>query len=116
MFRRLAAVLMLLAVTFSSAETVIGELRDGEVHHESTVEAAAHAHGSHNEHGHEDGSSHGPDHQHGTSSDHCTHQHGEQLNEVRIILVGPPDASVSFAHPSLFSDRVIEPFPRPPRA
>lgn len=117
MLRRLIASLAFVAITLSSAEAVIGELRDGEVHHESLAEAAAHDHGLKGEREHEHGSPHGPDHQHGTSSDHCTHQHGEQLNGVEILLAaGPSDAFVSFFEPSLLSDRVTEPFFRPPRA
>lgn len=117
MYRRLIAAFMLLAVTLSSAEAVIGELRDGVVHHESLVEATAHDHGRDGEGSHEHGSPHGPDHQHGTSSDHCTHQHGEQLNGAEVLLVaGPLDAFVSFLEPSFLLDRVIEPSLRPPRA
>lgn len=117
MFRRLVTSFVLLAVAFSSAEAVFGELRDGKVHHESRAEAALHDHGPDGEHGHQYDSPHGPEHQHGTSSDHCTHQHGEQLSGARILLsVGPPDIFVSFVQPSLWSDRVTEPFLRPPRA
>lgn len=117
MYRRLIAAFMLFAVTLSSAEVVLGELRDGEVHHESMAEAAAHDHGRDGEGEHEHGSPHGPEHQHGTSGDHCTHQHGEQLHGVQILLaVGPLDAFVSFLEQSSLLDRVIEPYLRPPRA
>lgn len=117
MFRRLIASLAFLAITLSSGEAVIGELRDGEVHHESLAEAATHDHGPNGEREHEHGSPHGPKHRHGTSSDHCTHQHGEQLSGMEVLLVaGPPEAFVSFFEPSLLSDRTTEPFLRPPRA
>ena len=62
-------------------EPVVGELREGTVHHETITEAMSHS-ASHS-------SGHGlqvfektadkdqePSHEHGTSTDHCTHVHG----------------------------------------
>lgn len=73
----------------ASAEVLLGELRDGDVHHESAVEALDHAaqhehqaSGVQGEHGHEDEGEHpehGPDHEHGTAGDHCTHTHSAGL-------------------------------------
>lgn len=83
MFRRLTALLMLVATTTGSVETTMGEVRDGEVHHESVAAAANHAHEARGDHGHEDSNTHaerGPDHQHGTAADHCTHAHGPALS------------------------------------
>lgn len=84
--RRWIALLMLCLLAGSSVESVIGVLRDGEVHHENAGDARAHrlASADHVEHGHEDSSvpeehRHGPDHQHGTAADHCTHHHGTPL-------------------------------------
>ena len=123
MLQRLAALLMLLAITFSSAETVMGLLRDGAVHHESNATAAVHAVADHGDHGHEDAAQvgaeheHGPEHEHGTPSDHCTHQHGT------VTAVRPPaisfDDSASpqvFLDPALLRDRCNEPSFRPPQA
>ncbi len=83
LLRRIIAALALLTFFGSGAEAVEGMLRDGEVHHGSGAQAAAHA-GAGGEHGHEDGplsshSEHDDGHQHGTSTDHCTHQHGTAL-------------------------------------
>lgn len=77
-------VLLTLAVG-SNVEPLVGQLRDGTVHHESAAAAAAHRSAAPSEHGHEDGSGtspqhqHGSQHQHGTSADHCTHAHGLAL-------------------------------------
>lgn len=117
MFRRLIALFMLLSITFSSAETVIGVLRDGAIHHESSAEAGNHALRSLGEHGHEDSSSHGPDHKHGTPADHCTHQHGTLLTETRVaLIVGLPTVSDPFLEPSNWLDRFTDPSFRPPQA
>lgn len=117
MVRRLIAFLALVAVTFSSAEAVVGELRDGDVHHEALAEAVLHDHGPDGEHGHEHDAPHDSDHRHGTSSDHCTHQHGQQLSgEPFLLVVQSPAAPTSFLEPLRLSGRVIEPVRRPPRA
>ncbi len=115
--RRLVALLMLLAVAFSLGETVTGQLRDGEVHHESNAEASAHALAAHGEHGHEDGSSHGPEHQHGTAADHCTHQHGTLISPASPALTtSAADATAAFRETSAWLDRHVDPSFRPPRA
>jgi len=77
--RRAFALAILLGYSASTAEAVVGVLRDGVVHHESEVAAVSHQETHLGDHGHEDpgaGAEHGPDHRHGTSSDHCTHVHG----------------------------------------
>lgn len=63
----------------TTAEAVVGEQRDGTVHHESAAEAMEHTESAQGEHGHEDSGEHGPEHQHGTSVDHCTHTHSVSL-------------------------------------
>jgi hypothetical protein len=120
---RCAALLMLLTLTFSNAETVFGVLRDGTVHHESAASAAVHSSLRHGEHGHEDagqGNSeqeHGPKHEHGTSADHCTHQHGNltAAGPLRFTILGYNVPQV-FLEPPLGSDRFTEPFSPPPQA
>ncbi|MEW5926043.1 MAG: hypothetical protein AB1941_01015 [Gemmatimonadota bacterium] len=82
--RRLLALLLLLLTAGSALESVLGELRDGEVHHESGALAALHGVDARGDHGHEDGSlpgnhRHSRGHEHGTNSDHCTHQHGTAM-------------------------------------
>jgi len=75
----------------SNVEPVVGELRDGTVHHESAAAAAAHRPAAPGEHGHEDGSSqssqheHGSQHQHGSTADHCTHAHGTALPAAMAV-------------------------------
>lgn len=81
-FRTFVAMLLLVGHGTTSVEVVVGELRDGEVHHESVVAAAEHHANADGEHGHEepgDDAEHGPDHQHGTAGDHCTHTHSVSL-------------------------------------
>ena len=114
---------MLLLLTASNVETVLGVLRDGEVHHESSATAAAHAMQGQGEHGHEDGRpqgpehEHGPQHEHGTPADHCTHQHGNltttQAPTLAILAFTIPQV---FPEPSLWLDRFSEPSFRPPQA
>lgn len=81
--RRCVAVALLLGYSASSAEAVVGVVRDGAVHHESAATAAVHNETERGDHGHEDPaaaeSEHGRDHQHGTAGDHCTHTHGTSL-------------------------------------
>lgn len=114
---RLAALLMLLTVTFSYGETVIGVLRDGTVHHESTAAAATHALFAQGEHGHEDGSSHGSDHEHGTPADHCTHHHGTVLHPRSPGVVTFSHASTQvFLEPRAWLDHADKPTLRPPQA
>ena len=80
MARRFLALVLLYATAVSLVEPALGELRDGEIHHESTAAALAHAQFADGDHGHEDAGTpaheHGREHQHGTATDHCTHQHG----------------------------------------
>lgn len=81
-FRAIIATLLLVGYGTTSVEVVVGELRDGEVHHESVLAAAEHQANADGEHGHEepvDDAEHGPDHQHGTAGDHCTHAHSVSL-------------------------------------
>lgn len=120
---RLTALLMLLTLAFSNVETVLGVLRDGEVHHESSAVAAGHAMQAQGEHGHEDGRTqgpeheHGPQHEHGTPADHCTHQHGNlttsQAPTLAILAFTIPQV---FSESSLWLDRLSEPFSPPPQA
>jgi len=103
------------------AESVLGALRDGRVHHESGMTAASHSSsGSQGDHGHEDGPlshQHGGQHQHGTAADHCTHQHSAGSPAVGLALAYPP-----IQHVAPFSDppapvggMLAAPF-HPPRA
>jgi hypothetical protein len=89
-FRRLIALVLLLAVSGSAAESLVGQLRDGEVHHETSVAAASHASHARGDHGHEDAGApsheHGGEHQHGTNADHCTHQHGTAVVTPAFIF------------------------------
>lgn len=99
MLRRLLSLLVLTAVFAYGAESVLGALREGKVHHETGAVAALHGAQSPGDHGHEDGGTHhhGAGHEHGTSSDHCTHQHGTDaplealaLHTPRISSAVPP--------------------------
>src|SRR5690606_29270301 len=114
--RRLFALFMLVMVTAAQAETVVGQLRDGAVHHESMAIAAVHAANHHGEHGHEDSVDQGADHEHGTPSDHCTHQHGSLFTSERPVLpVAYKFLPGDFPEPQVWIDRQLEPSFRPPQ-
>jgi hypothetical protein len=108
---RLIAAASLLALAASSSESLVGELRDGEVHHESVASAASHHDGMglRSDHGHEDGGTtrhrHGSKHQHGTTADHCTHAHGQGVTATfawdcqaftTVVEFPDPGTSISF--------------------
>ena len=78
-WRSLVALILLVGYGMTMAESVLGDVRDGAVHHESAIEAMAHTGSGQGEHGHEDVGEHGPEHQHGTAVDHCTHTHSVSL-------------------------------------
>lgn len=114
MIRRLTALFMLFSVTYSSAESVIGVLRDGEVHHESMAAAAQHASHDHVSHGHENGSSPDSEHQHGTQADHCAHHHGTMVVADPIVIALPspgtfPPVFSSFAWTDPFAEPLVDP-------
>lgn len=78
---RRTAFLLLAAIMGFTVEPVMGVVRDGEVHHETAVEAATHSGLLHADHAHEQGDSPATgdtqgDHEHGSNADHCTHSHG----------------------------------------
>lgn len=118
--RRILALLLLLVTGLAQGETVWGELRDGEVHHESAAAALAHAAQTDGDHGHEDARTpehrHGEDHQHGTNADHCTHHHGTAMvTAVAFFVPSSPSVPPSH-HPSTSSDGPPTGFFHPPRA
>lgn len=101
MIRRIVASVLLLSAVSASLEPVWGEMRDGQVHHETMAEAYSHAqamHTHHSEahrhpavdtsdsHSHDDGS-------HPSRGDHCTHQHGTSIptSEYALYLVDEAD-------------------------
>lgn len=120
--RRLLALVLLLLGAASSLESVVGELRDGAVHHESAATAAFHAPEARGDHGHEDGSlpgnhRHSQGHEHGTGSDHCTHQHGtallvERFDPLFFVTVQTAHAAGRARAP----DGMPTPLFHPPRA
>lgn len=119
MFRRLIALFLLIAVTGSAMESVMGVLRDGEIHHETEALAAQHASASAGEHGHEDVSApshqHGGEHQHGTATDHCTHQHGTAA-ATSVAFALAADVSVRLStEPSGHTDSSPTTLFHPPR-
>lgn len=119
--RRLLALLLLLATTVSSAEVVVGELRDGELHHESPLAALVHGVSSGGDHGHEGGGSpfhsHDAEHRHGTGADHCTHQHGTPLaSTFTFALTEPVTGQPVTEHVLLYFEHNSNSTLRPPRA
>jgi ABC-type nickel/cobalt efflux system permease component RcnA len=126
--RRFIALILLIFSTATSLEAVVGQVRDGEVHHETAARATQHAARTTGEHGHEHGMSaqsqdrdasgeeHGPKHQHGTGADHCTHAHGPALSADGSHLTA---ASVRARMPRLDvpvpSEITVPPLYHPPR-
>lgn len=108
---RRAMALLLLTSTFGlRTESIVGEVRDADVHHETTAEAWVHSHDPHGAHAHDatavgadpsdQSDERGSDHEHGSGSDHCTHAHGAALpcnvsfslflNESSVELIAVP--------------------------
>lgn len=81
--RSVTSLILLLAAIFSFVEPVLGQARDGEIHHRTSVQQmdASSSVDAHDPQGKKDGPAHppGPKHQHGTNADHCTHQHAAVL-------------------------------------
>lgn len=110
---RLIAFALLALLPASAAEAVVGAVRDGAVHHESSTAATLHTDSGSPSHGHED---HAPGHQHGTLADHCTHAHSIAPIEhgLRLKFGGPIHTS-SEPSPSLYRRTLpLEEF-HPPR-
>lgn len=122
MLRRSIALLILFGTFGSNAESVVGVLRDGEVHHESPVAAAQHAANGVGEHGHEDAApsgshQHGKEHEHGTSGDHCTHTHSVPLLLVFTRAFPVKESAVGYVEPpALHLGRISHPLFHPPKA
>lgn len=116
--RALLALVALLAGGSFDAEQVVGEMRDGAVHHESVEAAAAHAQDSTGDHGHEDQGSdhedHGPGHSHGTTSDHCTHQHGTPVPSNFAFALALAMTTTSFIDDVVLTPIDTQSFLRPP--
>ena len=121
MLKRLTAALVIVAWTLMSVESAVGELRDGEVHHESSSVAAqhraesaggfGHEHGEESSHSHQDG-----EHQHNSAVDHCTHVHGVgMISTAALITVS--QAEHAWDQPTPCGDRYTpaEVLPHPPR-
>jgi hypothetical protein len=132
--RRSVTLFVLIMMMASRAEAVTGEVRDGDVHHESTAEAVVHAQDPHGAHAHdgadavndqapeptkdtraapEDGTS---SHEHGSASDHCTHVHG--VAAMSSMDWCPLSLETSFDFVSTFqnSDTAFDTHFPPPRS
>ena len=116
-----AVILVLIAgVQLSALESAISAARDGDVHHESSAEAAQHT--EYDALGHADEAleessehEHGPEHRHGTSADHCTHVHGVALPATLEPWL-PSTAGEATSHPlSTPRHHVSQPNHEPPR-
>lgn len=137
--KRLTASLVIVAWTLMSVESAVGELRDGEVHHESASEAARHraesAGGFGHEHTQEPGGGQqeeqrqqdgelqqgqeyqqGQEHDHDSAADHCTHVHGVGLISTTVITTVRL-AEHAWDHPSpcVHSYVPAEVLPHPPK-
>jgi len=121
MRRPIALILLLLTVAFQT-EAVFGEVRDGTVHHEGTVQAWVHAHDPHGSHAHDatdDGASAedaGHSHERGGSFDHCTHVHGVALPAPADVHFVFSECESELSHPPASSDTRFEALTPPPRS
>lgn len=118
--RSVTSLVLLLAAIFSFVEPVVGQARDGEIHHRtgvvqqtdtsSTVDA-------HDPQGTRDGPAHppGPNHQHGTSADHCTHQHAAVLVPTFSFALPAQTAEAPRLEPPLRLGRFLQRLFHPPR-
>lgn len=125
MTKRLTAALMIFTWALMSVESVMGELRDGDVHHESSLEAVQHRAASGGGFGHDHAEEPGRadqdneqdrDHRHGSSADHCTHLHGVALIEmVAAATPTPVDYACDWPSPSSNHSVPAEVLPHPPK-
>lgn len=119
--RRLIALVVLLAVAASGLESVVGMLRDGEVHHESLAAATVHKVASDGAHRHDDRQipaerDGGERHDHNTAADHCTHQHSAATVPVIAFALPADTSSDILDDPLLSSEGHTTHLPHPPRA
>ena len=105
LFQRTAGLLLALALPLTAGESLVGPLRDGVVHHETSAQANSHLLFGGSGHGHEDSS---PSHQHGKAADHCTHQHSVPLALTRVQVA--PLSSAMQLHPG----EMLQPFDQTP--
>ena len=113
--RRAIGIMLLVAIPISAAESVVGLLRDGAVHHESPAAAAEHAAlGIGQGHGHDDRV---PTHQHGSPADHCTHVHGVAVTTtpLQVAFDAPLSVDYQVQRPIRHDWSPLEELP-PPRA
>lgn len=126
--RRSIALILLIFSTATPLEAVVGTVRHGEVHHETTAKATQHAARATGEHGHEHGPSvhaedhdasdeeHGRRHKHGTGADHCTHAHSPALSVGGTHLVVPATtARLTRLDVPVPSEHSVPPLHQPPR-
>ena len=112
---RAVAIALVTLTPAAAAESVLGVVRDGAVHHESAAAAAAHRDaGPQSGHGHDDSV---PSHQHGTPADHCTHVHGlAVIISAAPLSFGAPVSAQHQADPFIFASRSSLDAFHPPRA
>lgn len=115
------SLVLLLATLASFVEPVVGQARDGEVHHRTELRqadpgAAAVAVEDARPPGDRSESPPGPNHDHGTQVDHCTHEHSAALVpslsfalRARMSVLPLPRLSLEFGR---FPGRLFH----PPRA
>lgn len=127
--RRATAFVLLVLTLAGQAESVVGEVRDAEVHHETTLEAFVHTQDPHGAHAHDalpeqpDHQARGEelagdhsDHEHGTCADHCTHVHGTALTgQVDLQLVVAAWVIPELSSPTIPIDLPFATLSPPPR-
>ena len=118
--RRISFVI-LAAITVFTLEPVMGVVRDGAVHHETSARAAAHsflagaghAHGTIESDRADDS---GQRHEHGSSADHCSHAHGLALVGTFVFEIGTTETLLSFDEAARNPMHTPTALTHPPRA
>ena len=119
--RRAFALVLLAAIMGFTVEPVVGVVRDGDVHHETAAEAAAHSGLASADHAHEQTDSRSSEHtdgshEHGSSADHCSHAHGPALLGAFAFEIATTQKLFSFDEPVRIRMSTPTALTHPPRA
>ena len=114
------SLVLLLAAMASFVEPVVGQARDGDIHHRTGVQHVDGQTGADAQEPQGPGnrSSHppGPDHRHGTNADHCTHQHAAALVPTLSFALPAQTCEIAPLEPTLHFGRFSGRLFHPPRA
>lgn len=112
------SLVLLMAAVVSFVEPVVGQMRDGEIHHRTEVRHAEQIVEAQDSQAPQDRSERRPsrDHEHGTHVDHCTHQHSAALVPSLGFALLERTSELVLTEPSLHFGRPSGRLFHPPRA